>query len=77
MRILRAPADVDRLLRYAARQEVDRLEQQHAPVEPGPLAERVVYAHHHLMAVRAHRAELISSIADYVRELRAVREERR
>src|SRR5437899_2897682 len=49
----RAPADVDRLLRHAARQEVDRLEQHHEPVEPGPVAERVVYAYHHLTAVRA------------------------
>jgi hypothetical protein len=76
MNSLRAPADVDRLLRHAARQEVDRLEQRHAPVEPRPLAERVVYAHHHLMAVRAHHAELVLLIAEYVRELRATREER-
>jgi hypothetical protein len=73
---LRAPADVDRLLRHAARQEVDRLEQDHAPVEPGLLAERVVYAHHHLSAVRAHHAELTATISDYVRQLRATREER-
>ena len=73
---LRAPADVDRLLRHAARQEVSRLEQHHAPVEPRPLAERVVYAHHHLTAVRAHRAELIATIADHIRQLRATHEER-
>jgi len=76
MSVPRAPVDVDRLLRHAARQEVDRLEQHHAPVEPRPLAERIVYAHHHLVAVRAHRAELILSIAAYVRELRATPEER-
>jgi hypothetical protein len=66
MNSLRAPADVDRLLRHAARQEMDRLEQHHAPVEPRRLAERVVYAHHHLIAVRAHRAELVATISDYV-----------
>ena len=67
----RAPADVDRLLRHAARNEVEQLEQQHAPVDPRQLAERVVYAYHHLAAARAHRVELIATIADYVRELRA------
>jgi hypothetical protein len=72
----RAPADVDRLLRHAARQELERLEQHHAPVEPRQLAERVVYAHHHLMVVRAHRAELIATIADHIRQLRATHEER-
>jgi len=66
----RAPADVDRLLRYAA-ETIEELEHQHAPVDPRQLAERVVYAHHHLVAARAHRAELIATIADYVRELRA------
>jgi hypothetical protein len=67
----RAPADVDRLLRHAARNEVEQLEQHHAPVDPRELAERVVYAYHHLAAARAHRVELIATIADYVRELRA------
>jgi hypothetical protein len=76
MSVPRAPVDIDRLLRHAARQEVDRLEQHHEPVEPRALAERVVYAHHHLTAVRAHCAELILSVADYVRQLRATREER-
>jgi hypothetical protein len=67
----RAPSDVDRLLRHAARHEVEELEHQQAPVDPRELATRVVYAHHHLAAARAYRAELIATIADYVRELRA------
>jgi hypothetical protein len=65
--------DVDRLLRHAARRSVEGLEAERAAVEPSRVAERVVYAHHHLLAVRVRRAELIAEIADYVRELRAER----
>ncbi len=63
--------DVDRLLRHAARLEVARLQKRRAPVEPKTVAERVVYAHSHLAAARAHRGESIAAIADYIRELRA------
>jgi hypothetical protein len=72
----RALTDVDRLLRHAARQAVDGLEAALAPVHPHALAERVIYAHHHLAAVRARRADLIAEIADYVRDLRATPQER-
>jgi hypothetical protein len=65
---------VDRLLRHAARQSIEVLESVRAPVEAARVAERIVYAHHHLMAVRARRLELIAQIAGYVRELRARRE---
>jgi hypothetical protein len=63
--------DVDRLLRYRARQAVEGLTAKLAPVQPQRLAEHIVYAHHHLASVRVRRAELIQRIADYVRELRA------
>ena len=66
--------DIDRLLRHAARQSIEGLEAARAPVDPDKVAERVVYAHHHLTSVRAHRAELLVKIADYVRELRATRQ---
>jgi hypothetical protein len=35
-----------------------------------------VYAHFHVLAVRARREELILKIADFVRDLRAVDQER-
>lgn len=63
--------DVDRLLRHRARQAVEGLAVKLAPVHPRQLAESIVCAHYHLVAVRAQRTELITSIADYVRELRA------
>jgi len=74
--LARVSADLDRLLRHAARRSVEDLEAALAPVHPGQVAERVVYAYHHLPCVRAYRAELIATIADYVRELRASRTER-
>jgi hypothetical protein len=64
-------SDVDRLLRHRAREAVEGLEVKLAPVHPRQLAESIVCAHFHLSVVRAQRAELIASIADYVRELRA------
>jgi hypothetical protein len=66
-----APADVVRLLSHAARREVERLKLAHSDVNPNAIAEHVVFAHSHLLAARAYRAELISNIADLVRELRA------
>lgn len=76
MRFSRDRADVDRLLRHNARQAVERLEAEHAPVQPELVAERVVYAHFHLPSVRAHRSELIANIADLIRDIRAAAEER-
>jgi hypothetical protein len=73
---MQALTDVDRLLRHAARRAVEGLEAALAPVHPGALAERVIYAHQHLAAVRARHTQLIAEIADYVRELRAMPEER-
>lgn len=63
--------DVERLLRHAERQSTEKLASSRAAVEPGKIAEGVVYAHNHLAAVRGRRLELIREIADYVRELRA------
>jgi hypothetical protein len=44
------------------------------PVHPDELAMSIVYAHFHLLPVRARRDELILSLADYIRQLRAVAE---
>jgi hypothetical protein len=76
MVLSRDAADVDRLLRHNARLAVERLEAEHAPVDPGQIAERVVYAHFHLLAVRVHRAELTRAIADLIREMRASQQDR-
>jgi len=73
---VRAQTDIERLLRHAARNAVEGLAAKRQPVHPARLAERVVDAHFHLAPVRAHRAEWVAAIADYVRELRAVGEER-
>jgi hypothetical protein len=67
--------DVDRLLRHSARQAVERLAAERAPVHPGDLAVKIIYSHFHVLAVRARREELILMIADYVRELRAAEAE--
>jgi hypothetical protein len=75
MALPRDVADVCRLLRHNARLAVERLEAEHAPVDPNQLAERIVYEHYHLLAVRAHRAELRDAIADLIRRLRASRED--
>lgn len=64
-------SDIDRLLRHAARTSVERLESQRAPVDPAAVAARIVQDHVHLTPVRARRAELQVSLADFVRELRA------
>jgi hypothetical protein len=65
----RALTDVDRLLRHSARQAVERLAAERAPVHPSDLALKVVYSHFHLLAVRARREELILMLAAYIREL--------
>jgi hypothetical protein len=67
----RGLTDVDRLLRHSARQAVDRLGAERAPVHPSDVALKIVYSHFHLLAVRARREELILLIADYVRQLRS------
>jgi hypothetical protein len=74
--VARLLTDIDRLLRHAARNAVEGLEARLEPVHPARLAEHIIDAHCHLMPVRAHRLELVATIADYVRELRAAQEER-
>jgi hypothetical protein len=56
---------------------VEELEHEHEAVDPRRLAERVVDAHSHLVAVRAYREELRAAVEDYVRELRAASVEER
>jgi hypothetical protein len=73
MALPRDVVDVGRLLRHSARLAVERLESAHASVDPNQIAERIVYAHYHLQAVRAHRAELRDAVADLIREMRASR----
>jgi len=67
-------ADIQRLLRHKARQQVEALQDKRAPVNPRAIADRLVYDHNHLELVRAHREELVNDIAEFVRELRAAGE---
>ncbi len=39
--------------------------------DPGVLAQRIVYDHHHVVTVRAHHVAWVSMVADYIRDLRA------
>jgi hypothetical protein len=63
--------DVERLLRHLARGRVDQAARELRPVYPQRVAEEVIASRLNMSAVVARRYELVSVIADYVRELRA------
>src|SRR5260370_9520591 len=59
----RGLTDVDRLLRHSARQAVERLAAERAPVHPSDIALKIFYGYFHVLAVRARREELILMVA--------------